>query len=267
MQFSVLMSVYKNDDPEYLRIALDSILSQSVKPTEIVIVEDGPLNDGLYKVLQEYNDLIRRVKCSENLGLGKALNRGLKECNYELVARMDADDISVNNRFELQIGLFAKYENLQLCGGQIIEFDESVSNIIGHRIVPCSFESIKIYSKKRNPFNHVTVMFKKRAVENVGGYEHMLFFEDYWLWIRMLNNNYLSMNLSDVLCFVRTGKGMIARRGGLEYAKQIIKFESSMLRNGYINILEFVNISLIRCCIAIVPFKMREMIYHFFLHR
>lgn len=161
-KYSVLMSLYIKEKPEYLRLAVDSMLNQTVKPDEIVIVEDGPLTDALYAVLDEYGDKITRVRNEKNLGLGLALNLGLKVCRNELVARMDTDDISKPERCEVQLHYFEQHPETDIVGGDIAEFIGDESNIVGKRMVPQTNAEIREYMKKRCAFNHMSVMYKKR---------------------------------------------------------------------------------------------------------
>ena len=174
MDYSILMSVCHKEKPEYLKEAIESMLSQTVKSNDFVIVCDGPLTKELYDVIEFYekdkSNYIRRIQLEKNMGLGKALNIGLENCKNELVARMDSDDISVNNRIELQLKEFEKNSELVLCGTNISEFYESIDNIIGSRNVPSEYVQIIEFSKKRNPFNHPSVMFKKNIVKEVGSY-------------------------------------------------------------------------------------------------
>ena len=192
MQFSVLMSVYYKEKPDYLRDCLSSILNQSVLPSEIVIIKDCPLTEQLEEVLKEFitlnPELYKVIKLEENVGLGKALAIGVKSCTHELIARMDTDDIARNDRFEKQIKEFINDENLDIVGSNILEFDKTIENIIARRIVPSTHQEIVKYSKRRNPFNHMTVMYKKTSVLNAGNYRlvHGLGYEDYDLWVRML---------------------------------------------------------------------------------
>lgn len=180
------MSVYKKEKAEYLKLALASIINQTVQTNEIVLVQDGKLTNELQAVitdhLQKYPAIFKTYALKQNQGLGKALNFGMQKCSNELIARMDTDDIAEPNRFELQIEEFEKDKELMLCGGQIAEFADNTTEITGYRNVPLKHNEILNFAKKRNPFNHMTVMFKKQAVQSVGGYMDMLYFEDYWLY-------------------------------------------------------------------------------------
>lgn len=230
-KYSVLMSLYKKEKPEYLRLAVDSMLNQTVKPDEIVLVEDGPLTDELYAVLDEYGDKLTRVRNEKNLGLGLALNVGLKACRNELVARMDTDDISKPERCEVQLQYFEQHPETDIVGGDIAEFIGDETNIIGKRMVPQTNAEIREYMKKRCAFNHMSVMYKKTAVEAAGGYQDWFWNEDYYLWIRMWLNGAVFGNTGTVLVNVRTGEEMYQRRGGKKYFKSEKGLQDYMLEH------------------------------------
>lgn len=265
------MSVYYKEKPEYLQLALESVINQTVKPNEIVLVQDGKLTEELQAVItkyqQNYTDIFKTYALQQNRGLGKALNFGMQKCSNELIARMDTDDIAEPNRFELQIKEFEQDKELMLCGGQIAEFADNQAEITGYRNVPLKHNEILNFSKKRNPFNHMTVMFKKQAVQNVGGYMDMPYFEDYWLWVRMLKAGYKAKNVDKVLVKVRAGQEMIARRGGLNYAKYIIRFEKALQSIGIINFAEMICYIIMRNVIAIMPESLRLFIYRWKLRK
>lgn len=230
-KYSVLMSLYKKEKPEYLRLAIDSMLNQTVKPDEIVLVEDGPLTDELYAVLDEYGDKLTRVRNEKNLGLGLALNVGLKVCRNELVARMDTDDISKPERCEVQLHYFEQHPETDIVGGDIAEFIGDETNIIGKRMVPQTNAEIREYMKKRCAFNHMSVMYKKTAVGAAGGYQDWFWNEDYYLWIRMWLNGAVFGNTGTVLVNVRTGEEMYQRRGGKKYFKSEKGLQDYMLEH------------------------------------
>lgn len=259
------MSVYYKEKPEYLQLALESVINQTVKPNEIVLVQDGKLTNELQAIitehLQKYPDIFKTYALKQNQGLGKALNFGMQKCSNELIARMDTDDIAEPNRFELQIKEFKQDKELMLCGGQIAEFADNPTEITSYRSVPLKHNAILNFAKKRNPFNHMTVMFKKQAVQNVGGYMDMPYFEDYWLWARILKAGYKAKNIDQVLVKVRAGQDMIARRGGLNYAMCIIRFEKTLYSIGLINIIEMIDYIMLRSIVSIMPESLRLMIY------
>ena len=265
------MSVYRKEKAEYLKLALDSVINQTLTPDEIVLVQDGKLTEKLYAVIEEYKQkypvIFKTYALKQNQGLGKALNYGMEKCSNELIARMDTDDIAEPNRFKLQVQEFIKDKELALCGGQIAEFADSPNEITGYRNVPLTQDEILKFCKKRNPFNHVTVMFKKQAVQNVGDYQHMPYFEDYWLWARMVKAGYKTKNIDAVLVKVRAGQDMIARRGGWEYVKCIGKFEQALYKIGIINWFNFWVYTTLRSAVAIIPENLRLVIYKWKLRK
>ena len=194
--FSVLVSVYKNDKPSYLDKALESIENQSVKPSEIVLVEDGPIPIGLTNVIVKHQDkmgkMFKNIKSKKNQGLGSSLRLGTKYVSTDWIARMDSDDISVSDRFEKQLNEIIKNPKLAIVGGQVKEFAGSESSIVGQRRVPLSYKKIKKFMKWRSPFNHPTLIINKEKLIKVGGYIPYGNLEDYYLWARMIIKGYLT---------------------------------------------------------------------------
>ena len=237
--FSVAISVYKNDDPVYFDIALQSITEkQTVRPDEVVLIVDGPIPETLSSVVDRYESKhkgFRVVRLPENKGLGNALQIAVAECRNELIARMDSDDIALPTRFEQQLKYFAENLQLDIVGGDITEFVGESSNIVGKRVVPADDADIKNYMKTRCAMNHVTVMFKKSAVLGVGNYKDWFWNEDYYLWIRMLENNCVFANTGTVLVNVRTGADMYQRRGGKKYFESEKGLQDYMLAHKLIN--------------------------------
>lgn len=228
-KYSVLMSLYKKEHPEYLRFALDSMINQTVKPDEIVLVEDGPLTDELYAVVDDYKEYLTIVVNKNNLGLGLALNKGVEVCRNELVARMDTDDIAERSRCKKQLQYFTAHPDTTILGGQIEEFITDPMDVVGKRIVPETDEELKVYMKKRCPFNHMTVMFKKADIIKTGNYQDWFWNEDYYLWIRLALEGFMFANLPDTLVYARVGKDMYQRRGGDKYYKSEIGIQKLML--------------------------------------
>ena len=267
--FSVLMSVYKNENPVYFLEAVESIFHQTVIPNEVIIVQDGELTKELYdvcnKIQGKYNDLIKFIRLEKNVGLGKALQYGIENCSFELIARMDTDDIAKPDRFEKQLNVFSVDKDVVLCGGTIEEFSNSPDKIDTIRYVPLKYHEIYEYAKKRNPFNHMTVMFKKTSIQDVGGYLPFYLMEDYYLWVRMLMNNMYVVNLPDVLVSVRADANMFERRGGIQYFISELKLQRKFYSMGFINVYEFMRNVLIRGVIRVLPNKIRRIFYHEFM--
>ncbi|WP_071667992.1 MULTISPECIES: glycosyltransferase [Pantoea] len=232
--FSVLMSVYIKETADNLHDSLESIVSNTFPPSEIVIVFDGPVSNEVEKLVNDYSKryVIKIIRLSTNMGLGNALNAGLRHCAYEWVFRMDSDDICVNNRFELQIKEIIKDDELDIIGGVIQEFNSDMKNSIGFRYVPLDNESIHIKCKTRCPFNHMTVGFKKEKILKVGGYLHHEMMEDYNLWVRLLSDNIKAKNINDVLVNVRAGDSMISRRRGVRYSVSEFKLAKLKIYHG-----------------------------------
>jgi len=227
------MCVYGKDDPEWFDAAVSSILNQTVQPTEVVLVVDGPVPPALDAVITKYEktDLFRVIRLEKNTGHGNARRVGLENCSHELVALMDADDISVPDRFEKQLSVFSADGEVSVVGGPISEFVDSVKEPVGYRIVPRTDGEIKEYLKKRCPMNQVTVMFRKSKIMDVGGYIDWYCNEDYYLWIRLYLAGARFANIPDVLVHVRVGADMYMRRGGWKYFCSEFKLQNYMLAN------------------------------------
>lgn len=209
-KFSVLMSLYNKEQPEYLKESLNSVLNQTVKASQIVIVKDGPLTQELEAVLESFVskelDLYTVVPLARNQGLGLALQEGMLHCDYELVARMDTDDIARKDRFELQLAEFEKDPTLDICSSHVLEFEGSINNIVAQRTVPLTDFEIKKYQKRRDSFNHPAVMFKKSKVLESGNYQNCPLMEDTYLWVNMFLHNAKAKNIDDFLLYFRVEK-------------------------------------------------------------
>lgn len=233
--FSVAISVYKNDNPVHFRRALESITSrQTLQPDEIVLVVDGPVPDEINTVIDEFSSIygiFNVIRLQENGGLGNALRLAVENAKYDIIARMDSDDVSLPGRFESQINAFRDDHELDIVGGDISEFIGEEINIVAYRKVPIADVRIREYMKKRCPLNHVSVMYKKRAVQEAGGYLDLFWNEDYYLWIRMAEHGCKMGNTGTVLVNVRTGADMYKRRGGKKYFESEKLLQQYMLRN------------------------------------
>jgi wcaA protein len=222
MKFSVLMSLYFKENPLFLEQCFISLVNQTYPADEIVLVLDGEITPELEQVINQFKDKLplKLVPLMKNVGLGKALNEGIKQCSNEWLFRMDTDDICYPERFAKQVEFIEKNPDVVLFGTQIAEFDQDPNHILSIRQVPVSFEEIIHFNKLRSPFNHMTVAYKKSILAQVGGYQHHLFLEDYNLWNRIIATGSKVGNLPEVLLYARTnGNAMIGRRRGWIYAK------------------------------------------------
>lgn len=218
MRYSVLMSVYKNDSPAYLKLALESIYEkQTRKPDEIVVVFDGPIPDELNIVLDDFRkgkeNVVFYYPQEINRGLGEALRIGSEKCTGDYIFRMDSDDISDASRFEKQIAYIEDHPDIDVLGTDIAEFNQSIDEDMRVRACPKYHDDIVKMGKKRNPMNHVTVCMKRSALLKCGGYETLLLLEDYYLWLKMIAAGCKLENLNESLVYVRVGNGFNSKRG------------------------------------------------------
>ena len=264
MSFSVLMSIYKAEKPSYLIMSLNSVLNQTLQASEIIIVEDGPLTTDLYAILDEFeskNPIIRRLRLSENHGLGYALCEGIKYCRYELVARMDTDDICKPNRFEVQVEFMEKNYEVDVLGTWIDEFFDVKENVVSIRKVPEGSKGLYEFGKKRNPMNHPTVMFRKSSVLKAGSYQTCMLLEDYYLWVKMLKMGMVFYNIQESLLYFRLSHDIYKRRGGLKYAITEVKFQIELHKIGYLTIFETIRNIASRFFVRVMPVCIRRRIY------
>ncbi|MBD5132144.1 MAG: glycosyltransferase [Clostridiales bacterium] len=270
-EFSVLMSVYKNTKLSELKECLDSLENQTVKATEYVIVRDGQVSSELNDYLDSLeNDLsgCKIIRLEQNVGLGNALKEGMAHCSNEIIARMDTDDICVKNRFEEQLDCFENDEELSIVGSNIAEFIDSVSNVVSYRNVPRDHDDICEYLKKRCPFNHMTVMFKKTDVEKAGGYLHWHYNEDSYLWVRMYLAGAKFYNIQENLVCARIDESTFARRGGYKYYKSERDLFKYMYKNKIIGFGSYVKAKTIRFILyVLMPNRMRQWAYKKFARK
>ncbi len=265
-KYSVLMSLYKKENPEYLRIAIDSMLNQTVAPDEIVLVEDGPLTDDLYAVLDEY-PMLHRVKNEINLGLGLALNVGLKECRNELVARMDTDDCSKPERCEKQLQRFLEKPYLAIVGSHIDEFIGDTSNVISKRIVPTTSEEIYKFAKKRSAFNHPAVMYSKTAVLENNGYADLKRNQDVDLFGRMQFNGNKAENIDEALLWFRSSDELAKRRKSWQNTWSYIATIRKFWKMGYSSFADYAIVGIAQTGMYLMPIKLQNYIYKNFLRK
>lgn len=265
MQYSVLMSVYIKEQPEFLKTSMESMFNQTIPPDDFVLVCDGPLTEELDKVIEEqqklHGTILQVVRLKKNGGLGNALQEGMRHCRYELIARMDSDDISYLNRCERQLAEFSADPMLDIISGTIEEFVDKPEIITGKRILPETHEEICKFSRKRCPFNHPAVMYKKTSVLAAGGYSSEYRLEDYYLWVRMLMNGCYSKNIQEPLVYMRTPIDLYLRRGGWGYAKDMLRFHFWAYRFGWESWNDYLTGAILHSIICVIPNKMRKELY------
>lgn len=263
--YSVLMSVYYKENPEWLKISIESMLNQTVLPSEFVLVEDGPLTEELNKVIEQYEKkykkLFKIVKLEKNQGLGPALKIGVENCTNEYIARMDSDDYSMPQRIEQEFGIFEKHPDIGIVGTNVSEFIDTIDNVVCNVILPETNEKIIKYSKSRNPFRHPSVMFKKSEVIKAGNYREYYLCEDYDMWLRMIRSGCKCYNIQNIYVYMRIGEDFYKRRGGHKYFKSIKKFKKEQLKNGYFTRFEYLKSIIPHAIVCYIPNFMRDFIY------
>lgn len=260
MNFSVLLSIYFKEKPEYLRACLQSLAVQTLKADEVVLVEDGPISSELKAIIERFRESLNIVSVLlvDNVGLACALNEGLKHCSHDLVARMDTDDIALPDRFEKQVAFMHVNPDIAASSGFIEEFNDA-GEVLSQRALPLAHDALVKFAKKRSPLSHPAVIFRKQAVLSVGGYPE-LYPEDFLLWIKLIQARYKIANVPDVLVKMRTGEGFITRRGW-KFLKGELRVYHHMYKTGFINLLAFINIVLMKSILRISPRFIKIFLY------
>ena len=269
MKISVLMSVYAKEKPQYLTEALNSILVQTVKPNEFVIVKDGLLPSDLDEVITqfesrctEFNVII--IQLSRNLGLGLALNEGLKECHFDWILRMDSDDISRNNRIEImKIAVLEDGKAHDVYGSHLEEFMD-FRDLKQRRMVKLTHDQILADLRVKNPMNHVTILAKRQSIQRAGGYQDFKSFEDYYLWARMLKLGYKFKNIDCITVNVRIGEMMFEKRRGWFYFKQEFRMQKFLYQSNLTSGIDFTFNTILRCSVRLFPVWVIEIVYNFY---
>lgn len=270
-KYSVLMSLYIKEKPEYLDLAIKSMVEQTLKPDEIVIVKDGPITDELQAVLDKYKntypDLFNIVGYEKNRGLGLALNFGLEHCRNELVARMDTDDISKPDRCEKQVEAFIEHPENAIIGSAVDEFYGTPDKITGRRVVPCNYEAIYQFAKKRSAFNHPSVMYRRIKVLKFGGYANLRRNQDVDLFGRMLFGGCKAMNFEESLLWFRSDENLAKRRKSWENTWSYIDTINRFRKMGYSS---FLDVSIVACAqtvMYLMPISVQNLLYKNFLRK
>ncbi|CAN5775833.1 glycosyltransferase [soil metagenome] len=262
--FSLLLSVWAGDDPEFFRQAWTStVVEQTRRPDEVVVVQDGPVEAELAAVL---NELLARcpvplqhIVLERNQGLGPALDQGIAACRHDVIARMDADDVSLPRRFEVQLPLIEA--GADIVGSALLEFTHSIDEVVEVRLPPTDPGWIRSAARFRDPFNHPTVVYRRAAVQRAGGYQDLPLMEDYLLFARMLAAGARPANVAEPLVYYRVGAGAYARRGGRELLRSELALQRRFLELGIITRTEFVRNVAVRGGYRLVPTRLRKAAY------
>lgn len=263
-KYTVLMSVYEKDKPEWIKQSVSSMLNQTIEPDEILILVDGPVKEETKNLLDKLSETKNTIKIkyfNENRGLGPVLRDGVKLARNELIARMDADDISMPKRCELELQKFKENSELDIVGGFFYEFFENVSEKASLKKYPISNEEIQLFAKKRNPFAHPAVMYRKSSVIKCGNYRNVPLCEDYDLWSRMLLNKCQCENIDKAILNMRIGRDFYNRRGGKTYLKNILVFKYNLLQKDFYTVPQFIYSACAHIVVCIIPNKLREKVY------
>ncbi|WP_395108972.1 glycosyltransferase [Actinomadura sp. SCN-SB] len=262
--FALLMTVYGGDREDHLRAAYASAVhEQSLRPDQVILVQDGPVPEELERGLADLVDgspvEVTFVRLEDNRGLGPALDAGLQASRHDIVARMDADDIAMPHRFEVQVPLVGA--GADLVGAGLLEFGTDIADIVGRRVPPSDPEDIARYSRLHDPFNHPTVVYRRSAVMAAGGYGDLPLMEDYWLFARMIANGARVVNVAEPLVYYRVGDGAYERRGGRDLLRSELRLQREMLREGFISQTQYLRNVVVRGGYRLVPTMIRRPVY------
>ena len=265
IKYSVLMSVYYKEQPEFLKKAIQCMLEQTILTNDFVIVKDGKLTEELEEVItyftKQYPDLFNIIPLKENVGLGPALKIGIEKCKNEWIARMDLDDICLKNRCEEQIKIAQKHPELNLIGTNVEEFIDDIDNVISHVVLPETNEEIRKFARKRCPFRHPSIFYKKSMVLKAGSYREYYLCEDYDLWIRMIEAGAIAYNIQKPYVYMRISKDFYKRRGGIKYLKTMLKFKTEQYKKGFFSLKDYIVSSSAHIVVCLLPNSLREMFY------
>ncbi|MCW4457806.1 glycosyltransferase [Microbacterium sp. MPKO10] len=269
-KFSLLLPVYGNDEPDQFERAFASATSgQTLQPTEVVLVQDGPIPDRLERsidhVKAECPMPVTHIVLEERGGLAQALTIGLEHCSFDIVARMDADDVALSERFAKQMTKMS--EGFDLVGTGMYEFADDTSEVLGRRTPPIGADAIAKYARFHDPFNHPTVMYRKATVARAGSYDDIGLMEDYWLFARMIHAGARVENLPDPLVMYRVGDGAYARRGGRRQFEAEWNLQRALRRIGFTTRAQFTRNIAVRGIYRFVPVGLRKLMYRRMIQR
>lgn len=264
-KYSILMPVYIKDNPEWLKISIESMLNQTILADEFLIIKDGEVTDEIDKVLMSYKEKYPKLftihQMSKNVGLGKVLAYGIKECKNEFIVRMDADDYSVKERCEKQLNIFRRNKYVDVVGSNVEEFSESIDNIISHVILPENHEQIIKFAKKRCPIRHPALMYKKSSVLDSGNYSDYYHAQDYNLVVKMIMKGYYFYNIQEPLTYMRVTSDFYKRRGGVKQLKIIYNLKKEFYEMKFYSFNDFFLSTVGNGIVCLLPNFIRELIY------
>ena len=267
--YSVIMSVYNKIKPDELETSIQSILNQTYKTNEFILIKDGKLTSMQEKVIEKIvsnnKKIFRVIQFSENKGAGAAYNKGIELCTNKWAAIMDSDDIAAETKFEKQMQYLLRHKDIDVIGTNAVEFLDDVGNIISTRIMPETNSQIVKFSHGRCPMIQPTVIFRVESVKRAGSYQHSPLTEDFDLYIRMIMNGCKFYTYQEILYYVRTNKDFFKRRGGIKYLKPILSFKYKYYKKGYFSFFEFIKTACSSAIVALMPNCLRTMIYKRFL--
>lgn len=263
--YSVLITVYKGDKPEFLRESLNSIFSQTLLSDDVVLVKDGGIPDCLQNVIDEFKNkhvgIINEIGLEVNQGLGRALNFGLAKCKNQLVARMDADDVCLPERCELQVKAFEENPDLDICSSPVLEFKDNIQNVLSLRDVPKTHQEILKFARRRSPFNHPAVMYKKDTVMGLGGYADLRKAQDVELWLRLLQNGGIGLNLDKPLLYFRFDESTYKKRKSKASVNTFIAVYKKAYKNGFCSYKDYFITATAQRLVRILPISFQKYLY------
>lgn len=261
--FTLLLSVWDGDQPEHLLQAFCSAVDeQTLRPAQVVIVRDGLVRDELDACLADLHKTspvpVTLVPLESNRGLGPALDAGMAASQFDVIARMDADDVAMPHRFEVEIPLIAEAD---IVGAGLLEFVDDIENVVGQRVPPTDPEQIQRYARMHDPFNHPTVVYRRQAVQAAGGYGDLPLMEDYALFARMLQNGARAVNVAEPLVYYRVGATAFKRRGGADLLRSELRLQREFRRQRFTTPAEYARNVMVRGGYRLIPWWARRAVY------
>jgi glycosyltransferase involved in cell wall biosynthesis len=270
-EYSVSMSVYSGEKPEFLKKSLDSMLSQSHPCKELILVCDGALGHDLDKTIGEYEaaypEVMRVLRMEKKPGVGACANAAIKAAETEYIVKMDSDDVALPQRCEKQLRLMQEKPWLDMCGAFIEEFDSETGGTIAVKRTPAEDSEIREYAKRRNPFNNQTLVYKKSAAVRAGGYDTVRRCEDYEFVVRMLRSGAKGENIPEVLVKYRVTPENLTRRRNFSNTRSFISVRYRIWRSGFSGFSDFILPCAAQLGLFILPKSLTGKLYKKFLRK